>query len=64
MSRMITYNQRLPEELLEALDKELYFERSSRLKKRSRSALVREMLEVELARRQAEREARYAGADE
>ena len=64
MSRMITYNQRLPEELLEALDKELYFERSSRLKKRSRSALVREMLEMEIARRQAERAARYAGADE
>lgn len=64
MSRMITYNQRLPEELLEALDKELYFERGSRLKKRSRSALVREMLEMEIARRQAERDARYAGADE
>lgn len=64
MGRMITYNQRLPEELLDALDRELYFERLSRLKKRSRSALVREMLEMEIARRQAERDARYAGADE
>lgn len=62
MSQMISYHQKLPASLLEALDKELYFER--RLKKRSRSALVREMLEMEIARRQAAREARCAGADE
>ena len=64
MSQMISYHQKLPASLLEALDKELYFERGSRLKKRSRSALVREMLEMEITRRQAERDARYAGADE
>ncbi len=64
MSQMISYHQRLPLELIEALDKEVFLERSSRLKKRSRSALVREMLEVELARRQAEREARYTEDNE
>lgn len=54
MSQMITYNQRLPRGLLELLDAELEHARAAN-PRLSRSALVREMLEVELQRRQAQR---------
>jgi|DEB0MinimDraft_6_1074348.scaffolds.fasta_scaffold191811_3 metal-responsive CopG/Arc/MetJ family transcriptional regulator len=54
MSQMITYNQRLPRELLEQLDAELAHARAA-TPRLSRSALVREMLEAELQRRQAQR---------
>jgi len=54
MSQMITYNQRLPREMLELLDAELEHARKDE-PRLSRSALVREMLEAELQRRQAER---------
>ena len=53
-SQMITYNQRLPREMLELLDAELEHARKDE-PRLSRSALVREMLEAELQRRQAER---------
>ena len=52
--QMITYNQRLPRHLLEQLDAELAHARKDE-PRLSRSALVREMLEAELQRRQAER---------
>jgi hypothetical protein len=54
MSQMITYNQRLPRELLEQLDSELAYARAAN-PRLSRSALVREMLEAEILRRQAQR---------
>jgi metal-responsive CopG/Arc/MetJ family transcriptional regulator len=54
MSQMITYNQRLPRELLEQLDAELAHARAA-TPRLSRSALVREMLEAEILRRQAQR---------
>ena len=54
MSQMITYNQRLPLNLLEQLDAELEHARKDE-PRLSRSALVREMLEAELQRRQAAR---------
>lgn len=54
MSQMITYNQRLSRELLEQLDSELAHARAAN-PQLSRSALVREMLKVELQRRQAQR---------
>lgn len=54
MSQMITYNQRLPREMLELLDAELDHARKDE-PHLSRSALVREMLKAELQRRQTER---------
>ena len=53
-SQMITYNQRLPRHLLELLDAELEHARKDE-PRLSRSALVREMLEAELQRRQTAR---------
>jgi len=53
-SQMITYNQRLPREMLDLLDAELEHARKDE-PRLSRSALVREMLEAELQRRQAAR---------
>lgn len=52
--QMITYNQRLPRELLELLDAELEHARKDE-PRLSRSALVRQMLAAELERRQAKR---------
>ena len=52
--QMITYNQRLPRHLLEQLDAELEHARKDE-PRLSRSALVRQMLEAELQRRQTER---------
>ena len=57
-SQMITYNQRLPRHLLELLDAELEHARRDE-PRLSRSALVRQMLELEIERRQT---ARRAGA--
>jgi metal-responsive CopG/Arc/MetJ family transcriptional regulator len=57
--QMITYNQRLPLNLLEQLDAELEHARKAE-PRLSRSALVREMLKAELQRRQAARGETYA----
>lgn len=57
--QMITYNQRLPLNLLEQLDAELKHARKDE-PRLSRSALVREMLKAELQRRQAARGETYA----
>ena len=57
--QMITYNQRLPLNLLEQLDAELEHARKDE-PRLSRSALVREMLKAELQRRQAARGETYA----
>jgi metal-responsive CopG/Arc/MetJ family transcriptional regulator len=54
MSQMITYNQRLPRHLLDLLDAELEHARKDE-PRLSRSALVRQMLLVELERRQTAR---------
>ena len=53
-SQMITYNQRLPRHLLEQLDAELAHARKGE-PRLSRSALVRQMLESEIERRQTAR---------
>jgi len=53
-SQMITYNQRLPREMLELLDAELEHARRDE-PRLSRAALVRQMREAELQRRQTER---------
>ena len=52
MSRMITYNQRLPESLLQRIDQELEHEQLQ-TPGLTRSELVRRMLEESLKNRQA-----------
>ena len=54
MSRMITYNQRLPERLLQRIDQELEHEQLQ-TPGLTRSELVRRMLEESLKNRQVRR---------